>query len=371
MFDKFSSLEHLHNSFLIAYKGRNKTREVIGYKKNLEANLLNLREKVIFFKYKHRKYKTFIVEDSKKRVINAPSFEDHILHHAIFRFLEEIFDRKFIKNSYANRIGKGSHRAVLKLQKENKKYSWFLKMDITKYFQSVDQEILFKQIKRYIKDEKFLYYVKIIIDSYKETQIPNPLTLNSTGMPIGNVTSQLFANIYLHDLDFYVEHTLKPTIRKKGRNLFYIRYVDDFVFLAENKKDLILIKSVVLEYLEEKLKLMVSSKKLILNKIDSGIPFLGYNILSDRLKIRNDTIRRFKKKTRKHPLDKKINSLISFKGHCDLANPFLIKILTKNSLSSKITKLFKYKKLISILYGTQRGYTERWNQKFQKRCSQN
>ncbi|MDA3856175.1 MAG: reverse transcriptase domain-containing protein, partial [Candidatus Woesearchaeota archaeon] len=189
MFDKFSSIEHLHNSFIVAYKGRNKTKEVISYKQNLEENLLNLKNNIRNFTYHHRKYRTFIVEDSKKRVINAPSFEDHILHHAIFSFLESIFEKKFIENSFANRKGKGSHSGVLKLQNFSKKYKYFLKMDITKYFSSVDQEILFEQIKRHVKDEKFLKYIKIVIQSYLETNIINPLTKNSTGMPIGNVTS--------------------------------------------------------------------------------------------------------------------------------------------------------------------------------------
>ena len=157
MFDKFTSLEHLHNSFLVAYKGRNKSKEVISYKQNLEDNLLNLRKQLLNFTYKHRKYKTFIVEDSKKRVINAPNFEDHILHHAVFSFLEEIFDKKFVENSFANRKNKGSHRAVLKLQKTSKKYNCFLKIDITKYFQSVEQETLFEQIKRHIRDENFCF----------------------------------------------------------------------------------------------------------------------------------------------------------------------------------------------------------------------
>lgn len=290
-FESFCSLKHLHNSFLIAYNGRNKSKEVISYKQDLEENLIRLKTKLTNFTYKHRKYKTFIVEDSKKRVINAPSFEDHILHHAVFSFLEEIFDKKFIENSFANRKNKGSHRAVLKLQKTSKKYNYFLKLDITKYFQSVEQETLFNQIKRHIRDEKFLYYVKIIIESYIETNIINPLTNKPTGMPIGNVTSQLFANIYLHDLDFYVENIVKPKFRKQNRNIFYIRYVDDFVFLAEEKQDLIFIRDEVLKFLNSNLKLSVSPKKLILNKTECGIPFLGYNILSNKLKIRNDTIR--------------------------------------------------------------------------------
>jgi hypothetical protein len=300
MFEKLTSLEHLHNSFLVAYKGRNKTKEVIEYKQNLEENLVRLKTKLTNFTYKHRKYSTFIVEDSKKRVINAPSFEDHIFHHAVFSFLEEIFDKKFIENSFANRKCKGSHKAVLKLQKESKKYNYFLKMDITKYFQSVDQNILFKQIQRYVKDEKFLYYVKMILDSCLEINIINSLTKNPTGMPIGNVTSQLFANIYLHDLDFYVETKIKPMLREQNRNIFYIRYVDDFVFLSKEKQDLIFIRNTILKFLNTNLKLSVSPKKLILNKIDCGIPFLGYNIFPNKLKIRNDTIRRFKKRIKNY-----------------------------------------------------------------------
>ena len=382
MFEKFSSLEHLHNSFLIAYKGRNKTKEVIKYKLNLEENIMNLRNKLINFKYKHRKYKTFIVEDSKKRVINAPSFEDHILHHAVFSFLEEIFDKKFIENSFANRKGKGSHKAVLKLQKQGKNYNYFLKMDITKYFQSVDQVILFNQIQRHIKDEKFLFYVKMIINSCLETNIVNPLTSNPTGMPIGNVTSQLFANIYLHDLDFYVETRIKPMIRNQNKDIFYIRHVDDFIFLAKAKEDLKIIKSLILEFINLNLKLVISPKKLILNKIDSWIPFLGYNILSNKLKIRNDTIRRFKKRIKNYSIEKQINSLISFKGHCDLANQKLISSILNNifinkNINLKLNKLilskneyfkllfrntnniYKYQKLLFILYGSETGFRDR------------
>jgi hypothetical protein len=357
MFSKFFSLNYIYTCYLVAYKGRNKTKEVIEYNQNLEENLFQLRNKLLTFTYKHSSYKTFVVNDSKKRVINAPSFEDHILHHLVFRILEDIFDRKFAENSFANRRGKGSHRAVLKLQKESRKYKYFLKMDITKYFQSVDQGILLKQIKRYVKDARFLHYVKIIIDSYSENgerglvirdkinrQSSNSNHQSLKGMPIGNVTSQLFANIYLHDLDFYVEHTIKPKIRKNCRNIFYVRYVDDFVFLGKNKEELSYIRESVLAFLKSELKLSVSSKKLILNKIDCGIPFLGYVIFQNKLKIRNDTIKRFKKRIKNYPYCKKIDSLLSFKGHCDLANEKLIFALSKVVLPQSITNINKYKK---------------------------
>jgi RNA-directed DNA polymerase len=336
MFDNFISLKYIHNSFLVAYRGRNKTKEVILYKQNLEENLNNFQKRLINFTYKHRKYNTFIVEDSKKRVINAPNFEDHILHHSVFFLLEDIFEKKFIENSFANRKNKGSHKAVLKLQRKSKKYNWYLKLDIIKYFQSVDQEILFEQIKRYVKDENFLFYVKMILESYIETNIINPLTNKPTGMPIGNVTSQLFANIYLHDLDFYVENSIKPKYRKENKDIFYIRYVDDFVFLGENKEDLLEIQKQVLNFLQNKLKLLVSPKKLILNRINCGIPFLGYVIWKNKIKIRNDTIRKFKTKVKDYSIEKKVNSLISFKGHCDLANQNLIYSISNSVLDNSL-----------------------------------
>jgi hypothetical protein len=178
-------------------------------------------------------------------------------------------------------------------------------------------------------------------------------------MPIGNVTSQLFANIYLHDLDFYVETKIKPMMREENKDMFYIRYVDDFVFLAQNKEDLKTIKNIVLEFLKTNLKLSVSPKKLILNRIESWIPFLGYNILPNKLKIRNDTIRRFKKRIKNYEVDRKINSLISFKGHCDLANPLLISQLSKMILPKNINNVYKCQRLVFILYGSETGFRDR------------
>ena len=135
-------------------------------------------------------------------------------------------------------------------------------------------------------------------------------------------------------------------IRKFGRDIFYIRYVDDFVFLSKDKEDLTKIKRLVLIFLENKLKLSVSPKKLVLNRIDCGISFLGYNILSNKLKVKNATIRRFKRKIREYPNDKKLNSLMSFKGHCDLANSNLIKSLVSSTLNLSNNEKYKNKKLL-------------------------
>ena len=326
--DDFLSYSYIYYSYLKAYKGRKKKFDVIFYKYNLENNLIYFRSRLKNFTYKHGKYKTFVVKDSKKRKINAPSFEDHILHHMIFTKLEEVFDKKFIENSYANRIGKGSHRAVLKLKSKLFSFDYFLKLDIDKYFQSINHKVIYSQINRYIKDEIFLYYLKLVLDSYydKFDYVKNI----KYGMPIGNITSQIFANIYLHDLDFYVEHTLKPYFRSLNRDLFYIRYVDDFVFLGKTLEDLKFVRDLVLSFLNIKLDLKVSHRKQILNKVKFGISFLGYIIFRNRLKVKNDTLRRFKKKVKKCDDNKKLNSLISFKGYCDISNKNLIFSLVRS-----------------------------------------
>ena len=245
---------------------------------------------------------------------------------------------------------------------------YFLKMDIDKYFYSVRLDILLEQIQRHVQDEKVLYYVKMILNSYHDELFNKDVDVLK-GMPIGNVTSQLFANIYLHDLDFYVEHTLKPKYRTFGIDLFYVRYVDDFVFLCDNKNVLLEIRNVVLEFLHKKLDLHISNHKIILNSVENGIPFLGYVILplkktynisimnnincfhfvshfkkvNKLLKVKNETIKRFKQKVKKKNYEDTVNALISFKGHCDLCNPFLIKKLCTKLLQNKVTNSYKFK----------------------------
>ena len=241
-------------------------------------------------------------------------------------------------------------------------------MDIDKYFYSVRLDILLEQIQRHVQDEKVLYYVKMILNSYHDELFNKDVDVLK-GMPIGNVTSQLFANIYLHDLDFYVEHTLKPKYRTFGIDLFYVRYVDDFVFLCDNKNVLLEIRNVVLEFLHKKLDLHISNHKIILNSVENGIPFLGYVILplkktynisimnnincfhfvshfkkvNKLLKVKNETIKRFKQKVKKKNYEDTVNALISFKGHCDLCNPFLIKKLCTKLLQNKVTNSYKFK----------------------------
>jgi RNA-directed DNA polymerase len=229
MYSKVCDLENIYIAYLKARRCKRYKNEILRYTKNIEKQLLEINYELNSQTYEHGKYYEFIVNDSKKRVIKAAPFKDRIIHHALCNIIEPIFDKKFIYDSYACRKGKGSHKAIkrfrqfLKIIKtknnlENYNNIYCLKCDIVKYFQSVDKTTLIKLIKRSIFNKNVLNLIKIVLNS------------NEIGLPIGNLTSQLFANIYLHELDFYIKNVLKCK--------YYIRYMDDFVIFGLNKADL-------------------------------------------------------------------------------------------------------------------------------------
>jgi len=172
--------------------------------------------------YTHGEYKAFKINDPKPRDIHKASVRDRLLHHATYRILYPFFEKNFIADSYSCRLGKGTHRAVgrlreycCKVSKNNSNVCWALKCDVKKFFASVDHGILIKILREYIPNEKIIWLLGQVINSF------------SPGIPLGNLTSQLFANVYLNKLDQFVKHKLK------GK--YYIRYADDFVVLSENK----------------------------------------------------------------------------------------------------------------------------------------
>jgi retron-type reverse transcriptase len=182
---------------------------VLDFEKELPENLLAIGEELFNETYKPKPLQTFIIRDPKTRIISKSAFRDRVVHHAICNIIESIFDKRFIHDSYANRKGRGTHIAVerfrcfvRKASRNNTRVCYVLKADIRKYFQTVDQYILLSIIEKGIKDEKLLKVIKIILENHREDA-------HGKGMPLGNLTSQFFANVYLNELDQYVKHTLK------------------------------------------------------------------------------------------------------------------------------------------------------------------
>jgi len=208
---------------------------------------------------------------------------DRVLHHAIFRILCPIFDKTFIFDSYSCRDEKGTLKAVLRLEqfcrkasRNNHKIIYALKCDIRKFFNSIDQEILLKLIRKKIDDENAIWLIDKIIKSFE------------SGLPLGNVTSQIFANIYLNELDQFVKHKLK--IR------YYLRYCDDFVILSEDGSHLYDLVNIISEFLNHDLKLTLHPDKIVIIKLKQGIDFLGYVVLPYHRVLRTKTRKRVLRK---------------------------------------------------------------------------
>lgn len=304
LFQQICSFKKLHFSYFKARKCKRYRDYVLEFGRNLEKNLIKLNQELLNQTYCHGSYREFIVCDSKKRHIRAAPFRDRIVHHALCNVIEPIFDKSFIFDSYACRKEKGTHQAIKRLRKflktlsKEKRNIYCFQADISKYFDSIDHDILFSLIKKKIKDKKILWLVKEILDSCCIRKIYKDLfSFRQIGIPIGNLTSQLFANIYLNEIDQFAKHGLKEK--------YYLRYMDDFLFLSYSKKDLFQIKEKINLFLRENLKLTLHPKKANIFNVKNGIYFLGYRNFANYRLLKKDTVKRFIKRQKFY--QKKLN----------------------------------------------------------------
>ncbi|MBI4253055.1 group II intron reverse transcriptase domain-containing protein [Candidatus Uhrbacteria bacterium] len=254
---------------------------------HLEDTIFSLHQELVRGAYRHGQYTSFFVVDPKVRHIHKASVRDRVVHHAVFRTLYPMFDRSFIFDSYSCRVGKGAHRAIRRLQvflrkegKNNTRIPYVLKCDIRRFFDSVDHSILLKLLKRHIKDERTLSLLQAIIGSFAGQR--------GKGIPLGNVTSQLFANIYLNELDVFMKHSLKAPN--------YVRYCDDFVVVSHDKKQLVGFISSINTFIDDRLRLELHPSKVHVRKFSHGIDFLGYVLFPCHVVLRVRTKKRVLKK---------------------------------------------------------------------------
>lgn len=272
---EIACLENLHEAFLRAAKGKAGKVSVRDFREHLDENLLNIQQKLLQGDYSFGRYHFFTIYDPKKRIICAASFPDRIVFHAMMRVCHPVFDNYQIHDSYASRIGKGTYKALERANLFASRYRWFAKIDACKYFDSIDHTILIKQLSRLFKDHQLLIYFRNLLDSY--------CTEKGRGLPIGNLTSQYFANHYLSVADHY----LKEELHASG----VVRYMDDVLLFADDKNVLKTWLKLYCEYLSSELQLQVHTP--ILNKCRYGIPFLGYVVYQDRLRLNRRSKLRF------------------------------------------------------------------------------
>ncbi len=326
LFDRVCSFEALIPAAKEAAKGKKRKLEVARFLLNLENEVIELEKELISKSYHPGPYHTFMIHDPKERMICAADFRDRVVHHAVCRALDPIFERSFIFDTYACRKDKGTHRAIKRARSFCLRYSYFLKMDVHKFFDSVDQAVLKFMLRRKVKDADLLWLLDVFIDH------PVPWTKSGKGIPIGNLTSQNFANYYLSGLD----HFIKEHIRIEG----YIRYMDDLVLFADEKETLWDAAKRIEKFLREKLKLEIKNGSSFLAPVKQGLPFLGFRVFPRVIRISRKGWRRFRRKIQRtenmfirEEIDneKRVRSTASLIGHLGQANtrnlraPFLKK----------------------------------------------
>jgi retron-type reverse transcriptase/predicted DNA-binding transcriptional regulator len=290
LFAEICKYENLEQAFRKARKGKTRKDYIMEFEDKLDANLLCLRSELLLQTYRPRPLKTFILRDPKTRKISKSDFRDRVIHHALCNVIEPIFDKTFIHDSYANRKGKGTFAAIKrfdnfkrKVSQNNTRPCFVLKADIRHYFDNVDHNILIEIIKKRIPDVKVLWLIKTILENHKTTA-------EGTGMPLGNLTSQFFANVYLNELDQYVKRNLRAR--------YYIRYVDDFVILHSSKEKLEQYKGQIDNFLRSRLALELHPDKSKIMSLEQGISFLGFRIFYHHRLVRKKNLLKFETKLR-------------------------------------------------------------------------
>lgn len=302
IYEKIYDFDNIYNAYLNARKGKRFRDEVLEFSSNLEENIIDIQNELMWKTYSVGKYHQFIITDPKRRLIMALSFRDRVIQWAIYRQIYPLFDRRFIYDSYGCRYGKGTLAAVNRLQywlkqayRSEDDY-YYLKLDISKFFYSVNHDILMNILKKTIADKDTLNLLRTIISSESNKGLPNGFISDCyptneagelSGLPIGNLTSQIFANIYLNELDQFCKHELKIH--------YYIRYMDDIIILHKSKQALHEMKSEIERFINKRLGLCLNDKTAI-RPVTMGIEFVGYRVWGSHKKIRKKSVIKMKQR---------------------------------------------------------------------------
>jgi RNA-directed DNA polymerase len=292
---------------------KKKRADVRKFARALLHNVLSLHQDLSRFSYVHSRYEAFNITDPKPRNIHKATVRDRLLHRAVYRVLYPEFDKTFINDSYSCRRDKGTHLAFRQLVRYARKVSrnytgpcWAIKMDIKKFFESLDHEILLKLLSERIDDPLLMDLLEIIIRSFQS----HP----GKGMPLGNLTSQLFANVYMDPLDKFIKHKLKMK--------HYLRYADDFIVLSTDPEELLGCFVEIASFTKNRLQLQIHPDKVSLCKLSQGFDFVGYVALPHYQIPRQKTVRRIVKKLKTADPESAEKALPSYLGHLQHASSY-------------------------------------------------
>ncbi|MEK7589418.1 MAG: reverse transcriptase/maturase family protein [Patescibacteria group bacterium] len=324
-YNNIISLENLLEAWSEFIVGKRQRRDAQEFEMSLMGNIITLHNDLVAKTYTHSPYHAFNISDPKPRNIHKATVRDRLLHHTIYRMLYPFFDRTFIADSFSCRIGKGTHKALNRFRsfahgvsRNNTRTCWVLKCDIRKFFANIDHDILKRIFAAYIPDENILWLLSRVVNSFSSTKSgigpPSLSGYERAGLPLGNLTSQLFVNIYMNEFDQFMKHRLKAKC--------YIRYADDFVILSHDCDWLMELVPKIANFLREQLKLELHPNKLFIKTLASGIDFLGWVHFPDHRVLRTATKRRALKTTSGM---KKQESMQSYLGLLSHGNAYKIR----------------------------------------------
>lgn len=336
VFEQVVDYDNLYRAYLNARLCERYRYEVLNFSAHLEDNLVKLQKELIERTYTLGKYREFYIYEPKKRLIMAQPFKDRVVQWAIYQVLNPVFAQGYITDSYACIKERGTHKAVKRLHywlrqvgKKPEKY-YFLKLDISKYFYRIDHDVLMGILKRKIRDDDMIFLLDKIVNSSETNfglppgkspgEVKRSDRVSEKGMPVGNLSSQMFANLYLNELDQYCKRTL-------GIH-FYVRYMDDVIILHQDKDQLHEWKRIIDTFLKEKLQLDLNEKTCI-RPITLGVEFCGYKIWNTHIKLRKSTALKMKRNLKKlqkeyaagevtvEEAKQTISSYLGILKHCD------------------------------------------------------
>ncbi|MEW5718074.1 MAG: reverse transcriptase domain-containing protein [Chloroflexota bacterium] len=301
LYPQIYTFANLERAYRRARKGKRDKDQVMWFEFNVEDELIRLQEELASQTYRPGPYRHFYITEPKVRKISAAPFRDRVVHHALCQIIEPIFERRFIFDSYACRIGKGTHRALDRAQEFAREHRYALKCDIRQCFPSIDHAILRDLLARPLADPDVLWLIDQILNSgasaltdvYEMQWYPGDdlfAAARPRGLPIGNLTSQFWANVYLNELDQFVKRELKCRA--------YVRYVDDFLLFADDKATLHEWKSAVREFLA-RLRLTMHERKSVVFPAAMGFAFLGFRVYLPYRRLRRENVRAFVRRFRR------------------------------------------------------------------------
>ena len=276
LIERIAHQDNLAEAFLRAARGKGNNQQVMHFRNNINNELEVISEELLNGTYRFSDYYEFIIFDPKKRKICAAAFRDRVTMHAMMRICHPVFDAYQISDSYASRVGKGTYKALSRAQRFLSHNTWYAKLDMCRYFDSINHDTLLEQLNRLFKDKALMAYFEQLVRNYETTEL--------RGLPIGNLTSQYFANHYLSVADHY----LKERLHAK----YIIRYMDDLLLFDSDRDRLRDTIASYREYVEQQLKLYLHNP--VVNKTRYGIPFLGYVLFNNRMHLNQRSRRRFR-----------------------------------------------------------------------------